>query len=735
MAFAGRVALVLALAVCAYGITAALYGGRKGRRDWVDSGRRSVYCLAAILTVAMVILEIAFIRNDFSYNTVANTSSTTTPLLYRAAAMWSSQEGSLLLWVWLLSIWASVATFITRNRLRDIVPYATSVLLGFGAFFTTLLVFFDSPFAQTHPAPVQGAGLDPLLRNPSMLIHPPMLYSGYTFFTIPFAFAVGALVVRRVDADWIRVTRRFALASWLFLGIGIVLGARWSYYELGWGGYWGWDPVENAALMPWLISTGFLHSVMIQEKRGMLKIWNASLVLAASTLAIVGTFLVRSGVLNSIHAFGASTLGIPFVALIAAMTGGSIYLVVSRRDVLRSEHSLDSLFSREAAFLLNNVVLVGLCFVVFWGTFFPLISKAVTGTSAAVGPPWFDRYTVPLALILVLLSGIGPAIAWRRASLANARRNFRLPLAAAVLMAVAACTVVPISSSIGVVLLFSAAAFVCASVGQEFWRGWRARRATSSDSPLVALASMVRRNRRRYGGYIVHIGIAVLFIGVAASSTFQHEQTLSLRVGQSTRVGAYTMRYIRATGSVVADPNHTGATMTLGAVLRVTRGGHYVGTLRPSAGYYPAAQIVPGLVVASLISGDAVDQIGLQSSWRRDLWAAIKPLGATLPANGTQLPEERLVNLADGTISPTLSATQQLQTAFVELGLIVAHYIKFPPAASFTLIASPLVMWIWIGGLIVFLGGLTAIWPAPSALRSRLRARYLARVAQELGRA
>src|SRR6202142_3931584 len=408
MAFAGRVALVLALVVSVYGIAAALYGGRHGRRDWVDSGRRSIYCLAAILTVAMAILEVAFIRNDFAYNTVANTSSTTTPLLYRAAALWSSQEGSLLLWVWLLSIWASVATFITRNRLRDIVPYASSVLLGFGAFFTTLLVFFASPFAQTPPAPSNGAGLDPLLRNPSMLIHPPMLYSGYTFFTIPFAFAVGALVVRRVDADWIRVTRRFALASWLFLGIGVLLGARWSHYELGWGGYWGWDPVENAALMPWLISTAFLHSVMIQEKRGMLKIWNASLVLGASTLAIVGTFLVRSGVLNSIHAFGASTLGIPFVTLIAAMTAGSVYLVVSRRGVLRSEHSLDSMFSREAAFLLNNVVLVGLCFVIFWGTFFPLISEAVTGTSAAVGPPRFDRYTVRFALILVLRSGIGP---------------------------------------------------------------------------------------------------------------------------------------------------------------------------------------------------------------------------------------------------------------------------------------------------------------------------------------
>jgi cytochrome c-type biogenesis protein CcmF len=403
--------------------------------------------------------------------------------------------------------------------------------------------------------------------------------------------------------------------------------------------------------------------------------------------------------------------------------------------VLRSEHTLDSLFSREAAFLLNNVVLVGLCFVIFWGTFFPLISKAVTGTSAAVGPLWFDRYTVPLALILVLLSGIGPAIAWRRGTLANIRRNFLVPLSAAAAMAIAAYTVVPISSSIGVVLLFCAAAFVFASVGQEFWRGWRARRATSSESPPVALASMVRRNRRRYGGYIVHLGIAVLFIGVAASATFQHEQTLSLQRGQSVAVGAYTMKYVKATGSVVNDPNHTGATMTLGAVLRVTRNGRYVGTLRPSAGYFPASPIVPGLVVASLISGDAVDQIGLKSSWRRDLWAAIKPLGTTLPANGTQLPEESLVNTADGLIPTSESGPQQLSLGYYLLRAIVAHYVAYPPPASFTLIASPLVMWIWIGGLIVLLGGLTAIWPAPSTLRSRVRARYLARVAQELGRA
>ena len=728
MAFAGRVALAIAFVVALYGIGASLYGARTGRRDWVDSGRRSVYALAAIVTVAVVILEVAFIRNDFSYNTVAETSSSTTPLFYRVAALWSSQEGSLLLWVWLLSIWASVAIRITRNRLRDVVPYATSVLLGFGAFFTTLLVFFDSPFRQTRPAPLDGAGLDPLLRNSSMLIHPPMLYSGYTFFTIPFAFAVGALIVRRVDADWIRVTRRFALASWLFLGIGILLGARWSYHDLGWGGYWGWDAVENAALMPWLISTAFLHSVMIQEKRGMLKVWNASLVLGASTLAIVGTFLVRSGVLNSIHAFGASTLGVPFVGLIASMVAGSIYLVVSRRDVLRSEHSLDSLVSREAAFLLNNIVLVGLCFVIFWGTFFPLISKAVTGTSAEVGAPWFDRYTVPLALILVLLAGVGPVISWRRATLANARRNFAVPLGAAALMVIAAFTVVPISSSPATVVLFCSAVFVIAAIGQEFWRGVGARRATSRESAPVALVSMIRRNRRRYGGYIVHTGIAVLFIGVAASATFQHEEQLTLRQGQAVRVGAYTMRYMRSTGAIVQDPTNTGATLTLGAVLRVTRAGHYVTTLHPRAGYYPAQEILPGAAVSSLINGDGVAIVALDSSLRRDLWAAINPPGDVLP-------EASLVAQADKLVPTTISGTQQTKLAYYLLAAIERHFVNYPPPLPFTLLASPLVMWIWIGGLIVLLGGGVAIWPPPAAMRGRARARYLSRVAQELGRA
>src|SRR3984893_15820706 len=330
MAALGRICLLLALVVCAYGIGASLYGVRSGRVEFSESGRRAVYALAGILTVAFAVLELAFLRNDFAFNTVADTSSRTTPAFYRAAAVWSSQEGSLLLWAWLLSLWSSLALF----RAREVHACAPPVLLGLGGFFNSLLVFYATPFATTSPAPAEGVGLDPLLRFPTMMIHPPMLYSGYTLCTIPLAFGIGALLARRVDAEWIRAIRRFAFAAWLFLGIGILLGARWSYAELGWGGYWGWDAVENASLMPWLTGTAFLHSLMIQEKPG--------------TLAIMGTFLVRSGILNSIHAFGGATLGVPFVVLIATLIVGSIYLVVSRRDMLRSEHRLDSLLSRES---------------------------------------------------------------------------------------------------------------------------------------------------------------------------------------------------------------------------------------------------------------------------------------------------------------------------------------------------------------------------------------------------
>src|SRR5258708_9031867 len=377
MAGLGFACLLLALAVCVYGIAASLFGVRRGRPEFSDSGRRAVYALAGILTVAFLVLELAFLRNDFAFNTVADTSSRTTPTFYRAAAVWSSQEGSLLLWAWLLSLWSSAALFLTRRRMRDVAAYATSVLLGLGGFFIALMIFYANPFATTRPAPPEGAGLDPLLRFPTMMIHPPMLYSGYTLCTIPLAFGIGALLARRVDADWIRAIRRFAFAGWLFLGAGILPGARWAYSELGWGGYWGWDAVENASLMPWLTATAFLHSLMIQEKRGMLKIWNVSLVLATGTLAIMGTFLVRSGVLNSIHAFGGATLGVPFVCLIAVLIAGSIYLVVSRREMLGSGDRVQSPLPRGAILLAKNLVVLGLLFVVLLGTLFPPIFPAL----------------------------------------------------------------------------------------------------------------------------------------------------------------------------------------------------------------------------------------------------------------------------------------------------------------------------------------------------------------------
>jgi cytochrome c-type biogenesis protein CcmF len=720
MAGLGGVCLVLGLAVCVYGVGASLYGARSGRVEFSVSGRRSVYALAGILTIAFAVLELAFLRNDFSFNTVADTSSRTTPGFYRGAAVWASQEGSLLLWAWLLSLWSSLALFLTRRRMRDIAAYATAILLGFGGFFIALMLFYANPFSTTHPAPAEGVGLDPLLRFPTMMIHPPILYSGYTLCTIPLAFGMGALLARRLDADWIKAIRRFAFAAWLFLGVGILLGARWSYAELGWGGYWGWDAVENASLMPWLTGTAFLHSLMIQEKRGMLKVWNVSLVLATGTLAIMGTFLVRSGILSSIHAFGGATLGVPFVVLIGLLIAASIYLVVSRRDILRSQYRLDSLLSRESIFLANNLVLVGLCFVIFWGTYFPLISEALTGREASIGPPWFDRYTVPLALLLVLLSGIGPVIAWRRATLANARRNFLAPTSAA-LLTLLALLAAGVAVKPAAIAMFCCAAFVFGSVAQEFFRGARARRAMAGERAPVALAQLVRRNRRRYGGYVVHLGIAAMFIGVAASSSFQHASELGLSPGQSTRVGAYTVRYVRPTATITPknDAAHTGSTLSLGAVLDVSKRGRHVATLRPSQGYYASQEAGQGSV-GGLIGGQPVSHISMDSGFTRDVWSAIQP-NLEAPAL------KRIVQVGNRTLPPA--------EALVAIGYLARSYLQHPPAAQFHLIVSPLVMWIWIGGLIVCGGALIAIWPAPSLVRRRVAALARARGVRDLARA
>jgi cytochrome c-type biogenesis protein CcmF len=735
MAVVGRSLLYLGLLVALYGICASIYGARTGRREWVDSGRRSVYALAGIMTIAFVILEAAFLRSDFSFNVVAEHSSTTTPTFYKAAAAWSSQEGSLLLWVFLLSLWSSLILFLTRRKLREIAPYATAVLLVFCTFFVSLAAFFANPFATTGNPPTEGAGLDPLLLHPSMMIHPPMLYSGYTLLTIPFAFGIGALISGKLGSEWINVTRRFALAAWLFLGIGILLGARWSYTELGWGGYWAWDPVENAALMPWLCLTAFIHSIMIQEKRGMLKVWNVSLILASGTLAILGTFLVRSGILDSIHAFGASTLGVPFVGLLAVMVAGSIGLVVWRRDHLRSDARLDSLLSREAVFLFQNLVLIAMVFVIFWVTFFPLISEALTGTKISVGPPAFRPFIVPLALVLVALSGIGPIIAWRRVTVANLRRNFVLPVSAGFVTLVALLAVGGVSQHPFALAMFVLAAFAATAVVQEFWRGVSARRAMTRDSYPVAFVQLVRRNRRRYGGYTAHFGLAVLLVGVAASSSFQHSRDVIISPGQSVGVDGYQIKYVRPTASATAGK------ISFGAWLSVSKGGSHVVTLHTTRGFYPSQDPTLG-VLGRFFNGSADSQVGLRAGLTKDIWTVINPdlsplqpminqgdkvFAAALGSAMTRMAADRIpANQANAILAPLWQKRDQ---AISELA---ARFVTHPWPINFLLIVSPLVTWLWLGAGIIALGGLVSLWPAPALARQTATAAYAARLAREL---
>jgi cytochrome c-type biogenesis protein CcmF len=716
MAFLGSACLTVGLLSAVYVTAAALYGARSGRREWVASARRGFYALAGLLILAVAVLEAAYLRTDLSFSLVAQNSSTDTPTFYKLTAMWSSQAGSLLLWVFLLSIFASAVLYGTRRRHREIAPYATAVLGLIAAFFLSLMVFYESPFTTLASPPAEGSGLNPLLRHPAMMFHPPMLYTGYVGFSIPFAFAVGALLTRRTDADWIRSTRRFALVAWTFLGFGILLGALWSYSELGWGGYWAWDPVENASLMPWLTGTAFLHSIQVQEKRGMLRVWNVSLVIATFVLALLGTFLVRSGILDSIHAFGASTLGKPFLAFIALVLGGSVALVISRLPYLRSPARLDSLLSRESFFLLNNLVLVGLCFVIFWGTFFPLISEAVTGKEASVGPPWFDRYTMPLAIALVLLAGVGPVLAWRRVTAASLRRSFVVPAAVAGTTLVALLALTPAADSAGSLIMFCLVAFVLAVVAQEFWRGARARRLMTGEPWPAALGQLVGRNRRRYGGYTVHAGMALLFLGVAASSAFVERSDARLAPGEATRVGDYTVSYRKPTAEILNDRAGTGAPISFGAILDVRKGGQSY-TLRPQRNYYPSNDPSKGSI-GRFFEGESTSEVDVRWGLRRDVWTAVQPDLRAL---------ERPIREANARFGDSDGDVQALVIA-----AIAERYRTEPPPAQFRMLVSPLVSWIWIGGAIVLLGALTALWPSPEARRRRVTSLYAARLGREL---
>lgn len=695
----------------------------------------------------MVVLELAFAGDNFAFRLVALHSSTTTPELLKLTAMWSSQEGSLLLWAWVLGLVSSTALYVTRRRLREIVPYATAVMMGVGAFFTGLMLFGDvNPFAASDPVPVEGNGLQPLLRHWAMMIHPPMLYTGYVAFTVPFAFAIGALITRRLDATWIRATRRFALIAWTFLGFGLLLGAYWSYEELGWGGYWAWDPVENAALMPWLIGTAFLHSVMVQEKRGMLKVWNVALIIATFALCLTGTFLVRSGVLQSIHAFGDSTVGPYILALIAAVVLGSTALLISRLDELRSPRRIESLLSRESVFLVNNLLLVGMCAVVFWGTFFPLVSELFTGETAALAAPWFDRYTAPLAILLVLFTGAGPLLTWRRMSKEAVKRVFVAPTIVAVLAAIALGVFTDAPGNVWAFAMFILAAFAITALAQEFWRGGRARQRSAGGSMPAATIAVVSRNRRRYGGYIVHLGIIVLLVGVAASSSFQTKRDVTLRPGETAEVAGYSLTYTEPTVDV------TNERIQLGAVVDVDREGEEVATLYPSREYFrPNGE--PSGPIRSYFDGEATSEIGVDTGLRRDVWTAFQPnlVDLNRAVDGADRGFQQCLQAAPGTPAACATLAEMMRAAAddpvlrpaamaqigelqsITIQRVAEGFREDRMPATFRVLVNPLVTWMWIGALIAIAGALIAVWPGVGARRRRSSGLAAARRAAKAG--
>ena len=520
--------------------------------------------------VAAGVLWSALARRDFSFVYVSEHISRKLPLGYALAAFWGGQEGSLLLWLLILSGYAALAVWLNR-RTRDLIAWVVPVLAGVAGFFAFMLCFVSSPFA-TAPAPADGAGMVPSLQNPYMLAHPPLLYLGYVGLTIPFAFAMGALLSRRTDERWIVATRRWTLAAWTFLGVGQLLGAHWAYVEIGWGGYYAWDPVENAALMPWLAATAFLHSVMIQEKRGMLKVWNMVLVALAFCLSIFGTFLTRSGVVNSIHSFSQSPLGGWFLGFIAICVVFSVGLIYLRLPMLRARTKLESLVSREATFLYNNLLLVAFCLTILWGVTYPLLTEAVRGETRSVSKPYYNFFLHSFGLPLLLLMGIGPLVAWRRASLRALGRTFLIPFGVGAVTGIALIAAGFGSSPPGL-LAYTFSAFVLASIVLEFVRGHGVRPARS--------ARLVGRNRRRYGGYLVHAAIVLLAIGVAGSSSYQTVREKGLQPGQAMTVAGYTLTYLQLGTKQEANAIATRATVD------VSRGGSHVTTLHPGKNTYP----------------------------------------------------------------------------------------------------------------------------------------------------
>jgi len=580
----GALALILSFCLAVYSVVASLVGKWKNRPFLVVSAERAVYAIWGLLTTASGLLVYALLAGDFRLVYVAQNTNREMAAIYKFTAWWGGQEGSLLLWAWILSTYSAIVVFQNRKKFRQMMPYVTATLMITQAFFCALITFPLTPFeviavGKEITSVPDGRGLNPLLQYWTMAIHPPTLYLGYVGFIVPFAFAMGSLITRQPGDAWIHTTRRWTLITWLFQSTGVLLGAGWAYAVLGWGGYWGWDPVENASLLPWITATAFLHSVMMQEKRGMMKVWNMVLISATFLLCIFGTFLTRSGIVSSVHAFAQSPIGTWFVIFLALHIAVIAYLILDRLDFLKSESHLESVVSRESSFLFNNLILLASCFSILWGTMFPVISEAVTGEKISVDAPFFNRVNIPIGLFLLFLTGVGPLIAWRRSSVESLKKAFLWPtVGMVVIMAgLAALGILHVYALIS----FGLCVFVLLTVIIEFLKGSKAIAAKSGQNIVRAMVELTHRNTRRYGGYIVHVGVVIMFIGFTGAA-FNKESTVEVMKNESFEIGRYTLKI-----ADIGNGDHGNYTWAH-AVVDVYQGNKKIGTLRPEQRLYKA---------------------------------------------------------------------------------------------------------------------------------------------------
>ena len=577
----GYFALCLALGAGIYAVLACGLGGYARSDALVRSGESAARALFGLLTISVACLWHLLLIGDFQVAYVAENTNRALPPPYVIAALWGGQNGSILFWSWLLALNTVVIVISNRHRFRSLMPYTVAVLTATSCFFAVMNLFAADPFQRLPFAPADGHGLNPILQHPLMAIHPPMLYAGMVGLSVPYAIAVSALLSRQLDSTWLRMARRWLLVPWMILGVGLLLGGKWAYVELGWGGYWAWDPVENASLMPWLAATALVHSIMIQERKGMLKAWNMILVFLTYGMTIFGTALTRSGVIESVHSFARSQVGPFFGVYLSIFVLFSALLLWDRRRDLRAESKLEAFASRETAFLLNNWILLGMLFAVLWGTLFPVISEAFTGEKITVSAPFFNQVNVPIGLVLLLLTGAGPLFAWRRTSTESLKQNFKVPVVAMILAGL-------VLAGIGVTDLYalvslSLCVFVASAMGLEFHRGATARQRTAGDSYLVGLYRLLVKNRRRYGGYLVHIAMIMLFVGFTGKA-FTVEREVVLHYGESTQIGRYGITYESL--AVGEDANKT----VTAAALTLKEDGRFLKTLLPERHFYKASE-------------------------------------------------------------------------------------------------------------------------------------------------